>query len=131
VGSELFEEARGLFEAAGDRRGVAQALEGLAEGALVQQEYERAARYLSAARATRLAAGTPVGPSEETDVRRLVGAVRDALGDNEFARRWWAEWETRDLDIRVAGVQRRRQDETLTPTSSASATSTTPADETL
>src|SRR5205814_6174945 len=92
LAAQLAEEAMELFREAGDERGVARSLEALAEAALVDSDFVRAARYLSAARTTRSVIGTPPTPAERPDVLRVVGAVWAGLGDSDFAREWAAEW---------------------------------------
>ena len=79
---------------------MARALEGQAEVALVEAEFERAARLLSAARTTRLRAGAVLTPAERPDHHRVREAVLAGLGESRFAEAWKAEWDDEVVDVR-------------------------------
>ncbi|MET9804124.1 BTAD domain-containing putative transcriptional regulator [Streptomyces sp. NPDC006368] len=68
-----------------DPRAVALALEGLAGAHSLASRHVRAARLLGTASATRSRAGAPLPPAERTDVDRIGGRVRAAIGEHDFA----------------------------------------------
>ncbi len=76
----LLGEALMLHDLVGDRRGVAQCIEGLAQVAFARGEAATAARLLGAAAAQRLRAATPPTDVEHTTIDRLDDAVARALG---------------------------------------------------
>jgi predicted ATPase/DNA-binding CsgD family transcriptional regulator/transcriptional regulator with XRE-family HTH domain len=105
-----FQESLTLCQRAGDRAGVARALEGLAsvwsacsrsesgDGAL------RAAMLFGAAEAAREAIWPPLEPDEEAARRRAIGATRAALGAAAFEVAW-ARGQTMDIVQAIAHVQ--------------------------
>ncbi|MFC7546497.1 BTAD domain-containing putative transcriptional regulator [Plantactinospora sp. GCM10030261] len=69
----------------GGPRDVAYALVGMAGALSVAGEHRSAARVLGSAEAARRSGGLPAGPAETADTDRIVGAVRAALGDADYA----------------------------------------------
>jgi hypothetical protein len=72
----------------GERRGVAECLEGLGRVAVITDEPESAARLFGAADALREAIGTPLPAADHAPHERSVGAVRARLGEDAFAAAW-------------------------------------------
>jgi ATP/maltotriose-dependent transcriptional regulator MalT len=83
-----FVEGLAMQRDSGNRRGIADCLEGLAAVTGAQQQPERAARLLAAAEALRAATGIPLPPVERPDHDRSVASVRATLGDQAFAAAW-------------------------------------------
>jgi predicted ATPase/DNA-binding SARP family transcriptional activator len=76
------------FDIAREREGPrdqASALEGLASALAAERRHEQAAQLLGAAAATRRAGGLELAPSGWTEVDRVSGTVRAALGETAFA----------------------------------------------
>ncbi|MDI3422905.1 BTAD domain-containing putative transcriptional regulator [Streptomyces luteolus] len=82
---ELQRDGLTAAESAGDPRGVALALEGLAGAELLAGHAERAARLLGAAAGARERVGTPLPGGERADVDRIFAGAREALGEEGFA----------------------------------------------
>jgi len=91
--------------AAGDRRSVALALEGLAGAQALAGHAEHAARLLGAAAAARHSVGMALPKGESDDVARVEARARGALGDARFddAYRAEASWDdARSVDALLA-----------------------------
>ena len=80
----FLEEALLLFRRLGERRGVAECLAELAAIAAAEDQPGRAARLYSAASALRAAIGAPASPRDVEGQKRVLGAVRAALGEPGF-----------------------------------------------
>ena len=76
----LLAEALLLHDVLGDRRGVAQCLEGLAQVAYARGEVATAARLLGAATGQRAHVSTPPTDAEQLGISRVDGAVSRTLG---------------------------------------------------
>lgn len=72
----------------GERRGVAESLEGLASLAAAGGKPERAVRLLGAAEALREAIGTPLPPSDRPDYERSVSTLQQRLDQRLFTTTW-------------------------------------------
>jgi len=101
AGAALADEALAVFRAAGDARGTARSLDAAAEAAVAGHQFERAARYLSAARTTRVQAHVTIANRDAAAHRRVVAAVRDGLAGTDFGRAWAEEWEGGVIDLTV------------------------------
>ena len=80
----LYEESLALRTALGDKHGMAECCEGLAEVAVAQRHLERAARLCGAAETLRATTGAALAPRERARVDRTVSAARGELGDARF-----------------------------------------------
>jgi hypothetical protein len=69
----------------GQKRGVVDSLEGLAQVAAARGECERAARLLGTAAALRAAIGAPPGPDHRARYDALVARLRERMGEDLFA----------------------------------------------
>jgi predicted ATPase/DNA-binding SARP family transcriptional activator len=85
---KLLKESLKTSHGAGDRVATAKALEALAALWVEVSELDRAARVLGSAAAVRTAIDAPIEPFELTDHERLIGAIRDALGEARFGTTW-------------------------------------------
>ena len=74
----------GLAEAVGERRAVAESLEELAGVDAAAGEMDRAAVLFGASQALRVAIGAPVPAPDLARIGEALGAVRLALGDQQF-----------------------------------------------
>lgn len=72
----------------GDRKGVAESLEGLARGEIVAHRPERSAHLIAAASALRESLGVPVPHDDQADYQRTVAQLRVALGEEKFVAIW-------------------------------------------
>jgi DNA-binding CsgD family transcriptional regulator len=72
-------ESLALVWQAGDRRGVAVVLEGLASTALAHGETEAAARLVAAAARLRASLGAPLPPGNREEVERTLTMIRTSL----------------------------------------------------
>ncbi|HEY7031220.1 MAG TPA: LuxR C-terminal-related transcriptional regulator [Thermomicrobiales bacterium] len=81
----LHAEALAVRWEVGDRRGIAEGLEGVARIAMRWGNAERAARLLGSAEALREAIAAPLPESERPAYDRLAGSVRNALGRDAFS----------------------------------------------
>ena len=97
----LFAESLGLFRELDDRQGVAECLAGLAGAAAAVGQPVRAARLFGAAEARLEAIGAQISPSNRSDYRRNLAAVRRELGDAALAAAW-SEGRTMTLEQAVA-----------------------------
>jgi predicted ATPase/class 3 adenylate cyclase/DNA-binding CsgD family transcriptional regulator len=84
--ADAFSEALALYWRLGDRRGVAQSLEGLGGVALRGGLAQDAARLLGAAEALRTTLGVPPEPALRGPLKRLGDRLRQELGERSFAR---------------------------------------------
>ena len=82
------EEALLLFRRLGERRGVAECLGELAATAAGEDRPGRAAQLYSAATGLRNAIGAPLSPGDVEAQERVLGGVREALGEPAFAEAW-------------------------------------------
>jgi non-specific serine/threonine protein kinase len=80
----LFRESLVLFRNQGDRRGMADCLEGLAGALTVMKEPEHAARVLGAADALRASTGTAVWRANAADVAASVEKLHEQLAEGQF-----------------------------------------------
>jgi hypothetical protein len=72
----------------GNKRGIAESLEGLAGVAVGMEQRERAARLYGAAAALRIAIGAPVPPRDHEEQARRIAIVRAGLGEGASAAAW-------------------------------------------
>ena len=86
--ARLFEDSLALFRALGYREGIAYCLEGLAAAAAARGNATAAARLLGAADALSEELGTALEPAERDRHERTAAAVRNQLGEEEFAAAW-------------------------------------------
>jgi tetratricopeptide (TPR) repeat protein len=84
----LLKDGVKLSYAANDRSATAKLLEAMAAMLVERGQFDRAARLLGSAAALRKAIEAPIEPFELTDHERLVGAIRDALGEARFGTTW-------------------------------------------
>jgi predicted ATPase/class 3 adenylate cyclase/uncharacterized protein HemY len=94
---DLLEESLRLRRELGDKAGIASCLEGMAEGANIQGDPERAAWLFGAAEALRVAIGGPLPPVERASHEQAVATARAQLGEQAFAAAW-QEGRTMPLD---------------------------------
>jgi tetratricopeptide (TPR) repeat protein len=88
----------------GEKRGIAQCLEGLADLATAKGDPERAARLWGAAEALRQVIGASLSQSARADYERTVTAVRSALGEERFTLAL-AQGRTMTLEQTIAYAQ--------------------------
>ncbi|MFJ2651625.1 AfsR/SARP family transcriptional regulator [Streptomyces sp. NPDC087420] len=81
----LHQDGLATATATGDPRAVALALEGLAGAHSLAGQWERAARLLGTAAATRRRTGAPQPPAEQADVERIAARLRNVLGEEAYA----------------------------------------------
>jgi non-specific serine/threonine protein kinase len=81
----LYEESLALRRELGDRRGIAEALEGLALVAADRAEPERAALLLGAAEAVGEATGASPQPTDLAAHDQTIASIRRVLGEAGFA----------------------------------------------
>jgi hypothetical protein len=86
----LYRESLGILRPAGEQRGIARVLEGLAGLAAAEDQAERAARLFGAAEALRAAIGAPLPPGDRVRCHRGLALTRAALGEEAFAAAWAA-----------------------------------------
>jgi predicted ATPase/DNA-binding SARP family transcriptional activator len=84
----LLKDGVKLSYAANDRSATAKLLEAIAAMLVERGQFDRAARLLGSAAALRKAIEAPIEPFELTDHERLVGAIRDELGQARFGAAW-------------------------------------------
>jgi hypothetical protein len=84
----MLEQAFNLSRDLWSRRGMAEALEGLAARYAAQGEFERAARLSGAAAAMREAIAAPLPPVERALIERWTPAARSKLGEAAFDAAW-------------------------------------------
>jgi tetratricopeptide (TPR) repeat protein len=83
-----FREALDLFRFHGARAQAAWCLAGLAGGAVLDEEPERATRLWGAAEALRLSIGARQAPAARATRERLMAAAREQLGEAAFVAAW-------------------------------------------
>lgn len=96
-----YQESLALFREIGDKRGVSFCLEGMAEVACTEREYERAARLFGAAVALREAIGAPLPAAERKDYESNLAAARAGLSDETFVK-LWRQGRQMKLDAAIA-----------------------------
>ncbi len=84
----LYREAMEVWSAISDRLGVTWCLEGLAAVDVASGCLERAAALLGAAENAREEIGSPLAPSERSDLEPVVGAVRAGLAERVLRAAW-------------------------------------------
>ena len=88
--TELFAESLSLFRDAGDRRGLAECLAGLAAVAAVGMQPVRAAQLFGASEALLKAIGAQLSASNLDDYERNLALARKSLDAAAFAAAWLA-----------------------------------------
>ncbi len=81
----LHAEALAVRWEVGDRRGIAEGLEGVARFAAKRGNWDRAARFLGAAEGLRESISAPLPERERPEYDRLVSATRNAIGRDTYA----------------------------------------------
>jgi tetratricopeptide (TPR) repeat protein len=81
-------ESLALYHRLGNATYTAWCLEGIAAVAAAEQRYAHATRLCAAAAALRAAAHTPLLPTEQEDVDKVVMTVRAALDELTFGEEW-------------------------------------------
>jgi hypothetical protein len=84
----FFVESLSLRREGGEKRGMAECLEGLGGLDAALGRHELAARRLAAATALREAISAPLSPIALREQQEIVARLRDALGDLHFTRAW-------------------------------------------
>jgi non-specific serine/threonine protein kinase len=84
----LLEEALILRRGLGDSQGMIESLEAFAFLSAFQAQPARATQLFSAAAALRQSRAIPVRPVERREQDPAIGALRRALGENDFATCW-------------------------------------------
>ncbi|MHB8578121.1 MAG: LuxR C-terminal-related transcriptional regulator, partial [Dehalococcoidia bacterium] len=87
---DLFRESMALFQNQGDRRGIAECLDGLAGAMGALRQPERAARLFGTAEGLREAIGAEQTPVNAADYARSLAVARDQLDAAAFAAAWAA-----------------------------------------
>ncbi len=85
---DLFADSLAAFSDLGDRRGVAESLEGLARVAGVQGQPEPAARLFGLAEALREAIGAPLLPHDRSRYAATLATAREQLTEDAWKRAW-------------------------------------------
>src|SRR5205085_7949450 len=85
-----FTESLELRQALGNTLGIAECLEGFAALASAAGRPRRAARLYGAAEALREFTGASLLDAERAEHERLVGRLRNRLGERTFAAEWAA-----------------------------------------
>jgi predicted ATPase/class 3 adenylate cyclase len=83
-----FVESLGLFRELGDRMGMTECLEGLANHVAVQGHWERAARLFGAAMASREAIQAPPTAGDRMMIDKSIAAARQVLNGTRFNSLW-------------------------------------------
>jgi Tetratricopeptide repeat len=83
-------ESLAMCRQRGEKRLIVECLEGLAEVALAECQWEPAARLFGAAASLREAIGWPVEGGRVEEYDHQVSTLRDALGERAFAAAWAA-----------------------------------------
>ena len=86
--ASLLKESLTLRKQTGDRHGMIESLNGLAEIAVAQGQLVRAARLFAAAETLREAIGVRLSSLEQAKYDRNVAAARAALSEGAFAEAW-------------------------------------------
>ncbi len=88
LASTRLAEALGMFHGYGYRPGVAWCLAGLAGVAALERQPQRAAQLWGASESLRTSIGARPAPAARATRERLLAAVREQLGEMEFAAEW-------------------------------------------
>ena len=83
-----YRESLALYHRLGNATYIAWCLEGIAAVACAEGRYERATRLCAAAAALRVAAQTPLPPTEQEDVDKVVMTARAGLDELTFTEEW-------------------------------------------
>ncbi len=83
-----YRESLALYHRLGNATYTAWCLEGIAAVACAEGRYERATRLCAAAAALRVAAQTPLPPTEQEDVDKVVMTARAGLDELTFTEEW-------------------------------------------
>lgn len=86
----LLAESLRISRQRGEKKLIAECLEGLAEVADARSRWERAIRLMGAASAVRQAIGCPVSPSRRSEYQSRITALGAALGETVFDAAWKA-----------------------------------------
>jgi predicted ATPase/DNA-binding CsgD family transcriptional regulator/class 3 adenylate cyclase len=82
------EQALSAYQESGQKRGVAEVLEGLAGVAARRGNAERAGRIFGAAEALREIIGAPLPPSDRNIFMPMIREAQSIMGQDAFARAW-------------------------------------------
>jgi predicted ATPase len=83
-----YQESLALYQQLGNATYTAWCLEGIAAVACAEQHYVRATRLCAASAALRVAAQTPLPPTEQEDFDQVVMTARAELDERTFAEEW-------------------------------------------
>ena len=83
-----YRESLAIYQQLGNATYTAWCLEGIAGTACAEGSYQHATRLCAAAAALRVAAHTPLPPSEQDDFDKLVMTARAELGERIFTEQW-------------------------------------------
>jgi predicted ATPase/DNA-binding XRE family transcriptional regulator len=83
-----YRESLTLYHRLGNATYIAWCLEGIAAVACAEVHYERATRLCAAAAALRVTAHTPLPPTEQEDVDKVVMTARAGLDELTFTEEW-------------------------------------------
>jgi tetratricopeptide (TPR) repeat protein len=83
-----YRESLALYHGLGNATYIAWCLEGIAAVALAQGSYQHTIRLCAAAAALRVAAQTPLPPTEQDDFDRTVMTARAELDEQTFTEEW-------------------------------------------
>jgi hypothetical protein len=83
-----YRESLALYHRLGNATYIAWCLEGIAAVACAEGRYERATRLCAAAAALRVTAHTPLPPTEQEDVDKVVMTARAGLDELTFTEEW-------------------------------------------
>lgn len=100
---QLFSESAMTFRNQGDRRGLADCLEGLAGVRTEQHDPETGAKLMGAAQGLREATGSPVWPANAADIARITDSIRRQLG-TERLQQLLEEARVLDADLLLPTV---------------------------
>ncbi|HEX6551893.1 MAG TPA: tetratricopeptide repeat protein, partial [Ktedonobacteraceae bacterium] len=83
-----YRESLALYHRLGNATYTAWCLEGIAAVACAEARYQHAARLCAAAAALRVAAQTPLPPTEQDDFDKVVMTARAELDERSFTEQW-------------------------------------------
>ena len=83
-----YRESLAIYQRLGNATYTAWCLEGIAAVACAERSYERATRLCAAAASLRVAAHTPLPPTEQEDFDKVVMTARAELDQSVFAEQW-------------------------------------------
>jgi predicted ATPase len=83
-----YRESLAIYQRLGNATYTAWCLEGIAAVACAQGSYERATRLCAAAAALRVTAHTPLPPTEQEDVDKVVMTARAGMDEPTFTEEW-------------------------------------------